>query len=92
MSDATSIKLAEGLKERIRAIAADEDRSANWIMNDAIARYVEHKEYRKAVREQMRHAHAEYKRTGLHLTHDEVREWMAKRARGELAPMPKLHT
>jgi hypothetical protein len=37
-------------------------------------------------------AHEEYKRTGLHLTQAEVEEWMAKRARGERAPMPKLHT
>ncbi|MEO6013086.1 MAG: hypothetical protein ABIQ30_05825 [Devosia sp.] len=37
-------------------------------------------------------AHEEYKRTGLHLTQEEVEEWMAKRARGERAPMPKLHT
>jgi hypothetical protein len=37
-------------------------------------------------------SHEEYRRTGLHLTQEEVEEWMAKRARGERAPMPKLHT
>lgn len=92
MTTSTSIKLSDGLKERVQAISEDEDRSANWLMNDAISKYVERKEHRKALRQQMRDAHEEYQRTGLHLTQDEVREWMAKRASGERAPMPKLHT
>lgn len=33
-----------------------------------------------------------YKETGLHLTHDEVKEWMRQRALGNRIPMPKLHT
>jgi len=92
MATSTSIKLADGLKEKLQAIAKDENRSANWLMNDAIAQYVERKARRKALLDKMRAAHEEYERTGLHLTHEEVKEWMAKRARGERAPMPKLHT
>lgn len=92
MASSTSIKLADGIKERVQAIAADEDRSANWLMNDAITRYVERKEQRKALRQQMREAHEEYQRAGLHLTQDEVRTWMEQRARGERVPRPKLHT
>jgi hypothetical protein len=61
-------------------------------MTDAITKYVERKEHRKALRQEMRDTHEEYQRNGLHLTQDEVREWMAKRARGERAPMPKLHS
>jgi predicted transcriptional regulator len=92
VATSTSIKLSDGLRERVQAIAEDEDRSANWLMNDAISKYVDRKEHRKALRQQMRDAHEEYQRTGLHLTQDEVREWMEKRARGERASMPKLHT
>lgn len=34
----------------------------------------------------------EYERTGLHLTNDEVLEWLERRANGEDVPMPKPHT
>ena len=91
MGRSTSIKLAEDLPDRVRAIAQDEQRSANWIMNEAIRQYVEQKERRKEVLAEMRAAHEDYQRTGLHLTQEEVEEWMARRARGERVPVPKLH-
>ncbi|RYZ67796.1 MAG: hypothetical protein EOP08_01995 [Proteobacteria bacterium] len=34
----------------------------------------------------------EYERTGLHLTNDEMKEWLERIANGEDAPMPKPHT
>lgn len=64
----------------------------DWLMTDAIRQYVERKEARKALLEELRAAHEEYQRTGLHLTREEVEEWMARRARGERAPMPEPHT
>jgi 23S rRNA G2069 N7-methylase RlmK/C1962 C5-methylase RlmI len=33
-----------------------------------------------------------YRETGLHLTHEEVREWMRQRASGKRIPAPKLHS
>jgi len=92
MAQSTSIKLDDGLKERLRVIAAEEQRSANWLMNDAISAYVERKEHRRALRRQMQDAHDDFERTGLHLTQQEVRDWMERRLRGERDPIPKLHT
>lgn len=92
MSDSTSIKLRDGLKQGVEEIAADESRTANWVMNEAIAEYVARKKQRKAYREEAREAHRHYVETGLHLTPDEVEDWMARRAKGERIPMPKLHT
>ena len=92
MSETTSIKLRDGLKDRVKMLAEDENRSPNWLMNDAISEYVERKEAKKALLAELRAAHQEYVDSGgLHLTHDEVKDWMARRARGERAPMPKLH-
>jgi predicted transcriptional regulator len=45
-------------------------------------------EFWAGARESVRH----YEETGLHLTHDEVKEWMRQRALGNRIPMPKLHT
>ena len=45
-------------------------------------------EFEAKSRESLRH----YQETGLHLTNDEVKEWMRQRALGNRIPMPKLHT
>jgi len=34
----------------------------------------------------------EYERTGLHVTNDEILEWLERRANGEDVPMPEAHT
>ena len=36
MSDSTSIKLRDGLKDRVASIAEEDRRSANWFINEAI--------------------------------------------------------
>jgi predicted transcriptional regulator len=92
MSDTTSVKLRDGLKDRLRAIAEDDQRSVNWLMNAALEEYAERREKRKALREELSKAHRQYIEGGrLHLTHDEVVEWMRKRRLDRDAPIPKLH-
>jgi predicted transcriptional regulator len=91
MSQSTSIKLVDGLKDRIKAIAEDDRRSVNWLMNQALSEYADRRERRKAYLAGLRESHDEFEETGLHLTQDQVEEWMAKRAAGEPAPMPKLN-
>jgi predicted transcriptional regulator len=91
MSETTSIKLADGLKDRFRAFAKDDERSVNWLMNQALLEYADRRERRNAYLAQLEESHREFEETGLHLTQEEVKEWMAKRAAGERAPMPKLH-
>ena len=92
MSESTSIKLRDGLKERVKAVAEMRERSANHIMNDAIASYVEEAERRAALRAELIESHRDYVEGGrLHLTHDEVVDWMARRRLDRNAPMPKLH-
>ena len=92
MAQSTSIKLRDGLKDRVKAVAEMRQRSPNHIMNDAINDYVERAERRAALRTELEEAHREYVASGrLHLTHEEVVEWMAKRRADRNAPMPKLH-
>ena len=92
MSDSTSIKLRDGLKDRVASIAEEDRRSANWIMNEAIERYVEQREKRAALRRELEERHEQYVAEGrLHLTQDEVVGWMSERRKNPSAPMPKLH-
>ncbi len=91
-SPTTSLKLKPGLKERVERLAAARDRSAHWLMNHAIEKYVESEEAEEEFNRRAEEALADYHRTGLHLTNEEVVEWMDKVIAGENPPMPKPHT
>ncbi|MBI4923613.1 MAG: hypothetical protein HY834_17875 [Devosia nanyangense] len=71
-------------KAKPKAEAADDARPA---IDFAIVEETE-EEFWATARESLR----DYRETGLHLTQEEVEEWMARRARGDRAPMPKPHT
>ena len=51
-----------------------------------------HEEERELFRLETLAAMEHYKKTGLHLTEDEVDTWLAKLEAGEDAPLPECHT
>lgn len=85
---ATSIKLDDELKGRVQHLAEIRRRTPHWIMREAIAQYVEREEKREAFRQDTLRAWEEYRRTGLHLTGEEVDAWLAKLETGEDADLP----
>jgi predicted transcriptional regulator len=92
MSKSTSVKLKDGYSERLKALAESKQRSSNWLLNEAVSRYLDSEEARAALLIEMREAHEGYVRGGrLHLTQEEVRDWMERRRTDRNAPMPKLH-
>jgi predicted transcriptional regulator len=92
MADSTSIKLRDGLRDRIRTLADNQNRSPNQLMNDALADYVERAEKRAAFLQEAEGAHREYLETGLHVTQQEMDAWFQKIQEGEDPPLPKPHT
>ena len=91
MSTATSIKLDDALKERVRHLASTRRRSPHWIMREAIAQYVEREEKREAFKREALGAWEEYQRTGLHLTQEEADAWLARLEAGEDVEPPRCH-
>lgn len=91
MTTATSIKLDDILKGRIRHLAEARRRSPHWIMREAIAQYVEREEKREAFRQDAMRAWEDYQRTGQHLTLEEADAWLAKLEAGEDADLPECH-
>ncbi|MFT4179809.1 MAG: CopG family ribbon-helix-helix protein [Thermomonas sp.] len=91
MASATSIKLDDDLKGRIQHLADARRRSSHWIMREAIAQYVEREERREAFRQDTLRAWEEYQRTGLHLTAEEVDEWLASWGTENELPAPACH-
>jgi predicted transcriptional regulator len=88
---ATSIKLDEDLKGRVQRLATLRDRSAHWLMREAIEQYVVREEKRESFKQDARHAWADYQAGGLHLTHKEADEWLAQLEAGEDLEPPACH-
>lgn len=86
-----SIKIEPEIKERVKALAKAKERSPHWLMREAISQYVEREEQRAALRRDAEQAWAEYKRNGLHATHREVDEWLAKLEQGQDVEPPQCH-
>ncbi len=70
---ATSIKIDDDLKRRIRSLAQRRRRTSHWIMREAIEQYVQREEARESFKEETYASWSAYQETGRHLTGDEVR-------------------
>ncbi|MCB1985017.1 MAG: ribbon-helix-helix protein, CopG family [Burkholderiales bacterium] len=73
---ATSIKLDEGLKNKIQNSADMRHRSVHWIMREAIREYIEREEARESFWQEAMESWTAYQETGRHLTNQEVRNWL----------------
>jgi predicted transcriptional regulator len=73
---ATSIKIDDELKGRVQHLAALRQRSAHWIMREAITQYVAREEARESFKQEAVASWAAFQETGQHLTGQEVRAWL----------------
>lgn len=87
----TSIKLDAATKDRVQRLASARQRSAHWLMREAIEQYVEREEMRERLRTEALAAWEEYQVTGLHVTAEEADAWLAKLEAGEDAVPPECH-
>ena len=88
---ATSIKLDENLKSRIKHLADVRHRSAHWIMREAIRDYVEREETKESFKEEALASWTAYKETGRHLSGKEVRDWLNTWGTDKETEIPKCH-
>ena len=88
---AVSVKLDEEMRERIQSLAESKQRSAHWIMREAIKEYVTREEARARFDEDTLASWRRYEETGLHLTGDEVFAWMETWGTDEETEAPPCH-
>lgn len=88
---ATSIKLDDDLKGRVKHLADARRRSPHWIMREAIAEYVTREEKSEAFKQDARKALEEYQATGLHVTGEEVIAWLETWGTDDEKAPPKCH-
>ncbi len=86
-----SIRLEAGARERLKAIAARQKRSAHALATEAINLLIEQKEREHAWHESCDAALKHFDETGLHATHDEVTAWMDSWGTEKELPTPTCH-
>jgi predicted transcriptional regulator len=88
---AASVKIDDDLKERIQHLAGLRQRSAHWIMREAIQQYVEREEARESFRQEALASWQAYRETGRHLTGQEARAWLDTWGTGDEKEAPGCH-
>lgn len=91
MTSATSIKLDDDMKGRIRHLAEVRQRTSHWIMREAISQYVEREEKREGLRRDTMQAWEEFQEAGLHATAEEVDQWLENWGTDNELPAPECH-
>jgi len=71
-----SIRLNGDTYKALCALSKERKRTVHWLMTEAIQRYAELESKREAFRKQTLEAWEEYAETGLHVTLDEVTDWV----------------
>lgn len=85
----TSIKLDMEIKTRIQQLASTRQRSAHWIMQEAIRQYLEREEQLEQFRDEMQSAWEDYQATGQQVSGKEVFAWMETWFTANELPVPK---
>jgi predicted transcriptional regulator len=90
-STAVAVKIDKETKKRLQDLAEIKQRSAHWLMREAITQYVERESNRESFRKDAIRAWEEYKDTGLHITGTEIEEWLDTWGTEKEKDVPECH-
>ena len=85
-------ELDDDMRARIQSLAESKQRSAHWVVREAINEYVDREEKRRSFDQATIESLQEFEETGLHLTGDEVFAWMETWGTDEESVPPPCHT
>jgi len=85
------VKLEEPTRYRLKTLGDTRKRTITWMVKEAIDEYIDREEKKERLKEELMSAWREYQLTGLHLTHEEIGDWVEKIVNGEDAELPKCH-
>ncbi len=88
-----TVAVDAALAERLQLLATEQGRPFEVLFEEALEAYLVRQGQEEAEwdREALE-ASDEYQRTGLHLTNEEVMDWLHRRAKGEDVELPPWHT
>jgi predicted transcriptional regulator len=71
-----SLKLDTADRDRLRSLAEYKNRTPHFIMKEAIHKYLEEEEAQQRFVAAAKASRSHYKKTGLHVTHEEFSQWV----------------
>lgn len=90
-STTTTLDLDPDLSARLHRLAEERQSAPQRLMREAIAEYVAREEARARLRADAIASWEDFQATGLHVTHDEVDDWLARLEAGEEVDPPACH-
>jgi len=75
----------------VQRLAGMRQRSAHWIMCEAIAQYVAREEARESFKQEAMASWTAYQETGQHLTGSEVQTWLNTLGTKAATALPECH-
>jgi predicted transcriptional regulator len=88
---ATSVKIDDDLKNRVRQLANVKNRSPHWVMCEGIRDYVKREEIKEDFKQEALASWAAYQETGKHLTGGEVNNWLKAWGTEKETEAPSCH-
>lgn len=88
---AVSVKLDATMQERLQRLAGQRDRTAHYLMREAIQQYLDREEARESFKQEALAAWTGFQETGLHLTGEEVGRWLDGWGTEQESEAPKPH-
>lgn len=84
--------LAEDVERRLARAARRTGKSPERLIEASLSYFLDQIETDEEARADAEESYRDYLETGLHLTNEEVMEWLERRAKGKDVPMPEPHT
>lgn len=84
--------LSDDLEKRLQRVAARSKSSATELLEAALNYFLDQVETDEERHADLEESAREYEATGLHVTNEEMMEWLKRVADGEDVPPPKSHT
>lgn len=86
-----TLKLDPSHRERLKSLAVAKQRTAHYLMKEAIERYLKTEEAQQAVLKTLDDSVDHFETTGLHITLDEFKTWAAQVKEKRNAQLPACH-
>ena len=86
-----SLKLDIADRDRLRSLADYKNRTPHFIMKEAVQKYLAEEEAQQRFVEAAKASRDHYKKTGLHITHDEFSHWVDALQTNPNAAPPTSH-
>lgn len=89
MSTTQALKLDDETNERLKTLARQRDRSAHWLMREALQRYLTEEERYEREKAEDLAEYEDYLLTGKAVDNKTVTSWLYELASGKKAAWPK---